>query len=75
MADESDVAEPLISRHDTEQSTDENDDQSYPDYAESTSAPGSFVWKLTFAAALSGLLFGYEYVTTFSAFSNRANIK
>ena len=59
MPDDSDVAEPLISRHDTEQSASGAENQ--PDYTESTLAPGSFVWKLTFAAALSGLLFGYEY--------------
>jgi hypothetical protein len=45
--------EPLIT-HD--------EDAFLPEDAESTAVPGRFVWTLTFAAALSGLLFGYEYV-------------
>lgn len=56
MPDDSDVAEPLISHHGVNSQENDNDGVS----AESTSAPGRFVWKLTFAAALSGLLFGYE---------------
>jgi hypothetical protein len=59
MPNESDgAAEPLISRHETENT--ENLDAGYD--AESAALPGRFVWILTFAAALSGLLFGYEYV-------------
>ena len=54
--DSDEAAEPLISRHETEHG-------GIPDggyAAESASFPGRFVWILTCAAAISGLLFGYE---------------
>jgi hypothetical protein len=55
MPNDSDGAEePLITHHE--------DDLPLSGDAESTAVPGRFVWTLTFAAALSGLLFGYEYV-------------
>ena len=56
--DSDEAAEPLISRHEFENADDINDEHE----TESTASPGKFVWILTFAAALSGLLFGYEYV-------------
>jgi hypothetical protein len=54
--DSDEAAEPLISRHESE---DEGIADSRYD-AESATFPGRFVWILTCAAALSGLLFGYE---------------
>lgn len=39
-------------------------DHSTDDASEASYSVGWFIWILTFSAGISGLLFGYEYVTT-----------
>ena len=40
-----------------------NDDESTEPSEQELTSPSSFTWALTFAAAISGLLFGYESVS------------
>jgi SP family myo-inositol transporter-like MFS transporter 13 len=54
MSGDSDVAEPLIQPENGE------DDENYAVERDDSTRPGRFVWTLTIAAALSGLLFGYD---------------
>jgi hypothetical protein len=54
-----DAAEPLIA---PERTSSEHDIEEENDIGALKVAPGLFVWTLTLTAALSGLLFGYEYV-------------
>jgi SP family myo-inositol transporter-like MFS transporter 13 len=54
MPGDSDVAEPLIRPHTIE------DEEDYALERNDSTRPGQFVWTLTIAAALSGLLFGYD---------------
>ena len=54
-----DAAEPLIA---PERPSSDHDIGGEIDIGAVKVAPGLFVWTLTLTAALSGLLFGYEYV-------------
>lgn len=58
MADGDEVANaPLMSNE-----VDEDDHHEVPPLCENnTTSPSTFIWALTFAAGISGLLFGYEY--------------
>jgi hypothetical protein len=56
-----DAAEPLIA---SERISSEHDTEHVLVNEASKAAPGLFVWALTLTAALSGLLFGYEYVAS-----------
>lgn len=60
------AAEPLISDNreypqDARYSGDDSEDVDVDESA--LVAPGLFIWGLTICAGVSGLLFGYEYVT------------
>jgi hypothetical protein len=60
------TAEPLIAQsrdhlHDARYSDDDAEDVEVDESA--LMAPGLFIWGLTICAGVSGLLFGYEYVT------------
>jgi SP family myo-inositol transporter-like MFS transporter 13 len=68
------AAEPLISntRDDPNDTRDRYDDGGEEDIAEEVDgevdesalvSPGAFIWALTVCAGVSGLLFGYEYVS------------
>ena len=63
MADEDEDANaPLITRDDRPTIT--NDNGSIPLQESKNISPTAFIWALTFAAGISGLLFGYEYAYT-----------
>lgn len=65
MADEDEDANaPLITRHDRPTITNQNG--SIPSQESRNTSPSAFIWALTFAAGISGLLFGYEYAYTLS---------
>lgn len=58
------AAEPLISNdRDSSEEHEANDEEPGVDESALVS-PGLFIWTLTFCAGVSGLLFGYEYVST-----------
>ena len=60
MADEDEDANaPLITGDD--RPTINNDNGSIPLQESKNTSPTAFIWALTFAAGISGLLFGYEY--------------
>lgn len=58
MADGDEVANAPLMRNEV----DENDNYEVAHLCENnTTSPSTFIWALTFAAGISGLLFGYEY--------------
>jgi len=66
------AAEPLINSHNTNDDVDFDriDDARHSEEAEDLDVdesqlvrPGAFIWALTLCAGISGLLFGYEYVS------------
>jgi hypothetical protein len=59
-----DAAEPLIASARESRDSSEDGTGHVPGSDGSKAVPGLFVWALTFTAALSGLLFGYEYVAS-----------
>ena len=63
MADEDEDANaPLITGDD--RPTIINSNGSIPSQESKNTSPSAFIWALTFAAGISGLLFGYEYAYT-----------
>ena len=63
MADEDEDANaPLITDGDRPITT--NNDGSIPSQESNNTSPSAFIWALTFAAGISGLLFGYESAYT-----------
>ena len=70
------AAEPLINSHDTNDDADlDRDDARHSEEAENLDVdesqlvrPGAFMWALTLCAGISGLLFGYEYVSLTPSF-------
>jgi SP family myo-inositol transporter-like MFS transporter 13 len=64
------AAEPLIShdREDERRSEDDARDEEEDVDESALLAPGRFIWGLTVCVGVSGLLFGYEYVTSCEAF-------
>ncbi len=63
MADEDEDANaPLITEDDRPTTT--NSNGSIPLQESNNTSPSAFIWALTFAAGISGLLFGYESAYT-----------
>ena len=54
---------PLIRNNEDQE---EDIDESTEPQAQELTSPSTFTWALTFAAAISGLLFGYESVSSSS---------
>lgn len=70
MADEDEDANaPLITGDDRPTTT--NNNGSIPLQESNKTSPSAFIWALTFAAGISGLLFGYEYAYTLPLIARR----
>jgi hypothetical protein len=61
------AAEPLISNERASSEDHADNDEELEVDESALVSPGVFIWTLTFCAGVSGLLFGYEYVSTISS--------